>query len=38
MVLLAIPLQCVSTVAILAKEAKSWCIAINMGIADLLLA
>ena len=38
MVFFAIALQCVSTVAILAKEAQSWRIAINMVIAYLLLA
>ena len=38
MVFFAIALQCVSTVAILAKESQSWRIAINMVIAYLLLA
>jgi ferrous iron transport protein B len=38
MVFFAIALQCVSTVAILAKESQSWRIAINMVIVYLLLA
>ena len=38
LVFFAIALQCVSTVAILAKEAQSWRLALRMVVAYLLIA